>query len=65
MRFFLPSLTLIFIYLKLSAQIFWPWVWVLSPLWIPVALVLIYLICGALMILGGLTITKGNHETYS
>ena len=27
-------LTALFVTLKLSVVIFWPWVWVLSPLWI-------------------------------
>jgi hypothetical protein len=33
-------LTLVFIVLKLTDQIDWSWWWVLSPLWIPLALVL-------------------------
>jgi energy-coupling factor transporter transmembrane protein EcfT len=33
-------LTLIFITLKLVDKIDWSWWWVLSPLWIPVALIL-------------------------
>lgn len=27
-------LTLLFVYLKLSGRVRWPWLWVLSPLWI-------------------------------
>lgn len=34
---FLGLLTLLFIGLKLTGYIAWSWVWVLSPLWIPVA----------------------------
>ena len=34
-------LTLLFIGLKLTNQITWSWVWVLSPLWISFALVLL------------------------
>jgi hypothetical protein len=33
-------LTLAFIVLKLTDQIDWSWWWVLSPLWLPLALVL-------------------------
>jgi len=33
-------LTLVFIVLKLTDQIDWSWWWVLSPLWLPLALVL-------------------------
>lgn len=32
-------LTVLFVYLKLTAQISWSWIWVLSPLWIPFAIV--------------------------
>lgn len=38
---FLESLTLVFIILKLIHKIDWPWIWVLSPTWIPIALILI------------------------
>jgi len=37
---FLSILTLIFITLKLTGYIAWSWWWVLSPLWIPFAIVL-------------------------
>jgi hypothetical protein len=43
-----PSLLgLAFIILKLVGVITWSWVWVLAPIWIPIALVLfiILLIC--------------------
>jgi hypothetical protein len=32
---FLPALTLLFVYLKLTGEIAWSWWWVLAPLWIP------------------------------
>jgi hypothetical protein len=35
---FLGILTLIFITLKLTGHITWPWLWVLSPIWIPPAI---------------------------
>lgn len=38
---FLGILTLIFITLKLTGHIAWSWLWVLSPLWIPIAIVLV------------------------
>lgn len=38
---FLGILTLIFITLKLLGAITWSWWWVLSPLWIPVAILLV------------------------
>ncbi len=37
-------LTIVFIVLKLCGVINWKWIWVLSPLWISVALVLIIFI---------------------
>lgn len=33
-------LTILFVGLKLTGYIAWSWWWVLSPLWIPVAIVL-------------------------
>lgn len=34
-------LTIVFIVLKLTKYIDWSWLWVLSPLWLPIALVLV------------------------
>ena len=41
-------LTIVFIVLKLLKVINWPWIWVLSPLWIGLTLTLVIL--GALLI---------------
>ena len=38
---FCSVLTLIFITLKLIGTITWSWWWVLSPLWIPLAIILL------------------------
>ena len=38
---FCGLLTIVFITLKLTHTIDWSWLWVLSPLWIPFALVLL------------------------
>lgn len=39
-------LTIIFVVLKLVGVIAWSWIWVLAPLWISVALVvLIFIVC--------------------
>lgn len=35
---FVGLLTIVFITLKLTDVIEWSWIWVLSPIWIPVAL---------------------------
>lgn len=37
---FCGLLTILFIALKLTGHIEWGWLWVLSPLWIPAAIVL-------------------------
>jgi len=39
---FLGLLTLIFITLKLTNFINWSWFWILSPLWVPGAIALIF-----------------------
>ena len=36
MRFFISALTILFIYLKMTNQIDWSWLWVLSPIWIDI-----------------------------
>lgn len=35
---FLSALQIAFIVLKLTGFIEWPWLWVLSPIWLPVML---------------------------
>ena len=35
----LPLITLILVILKLTGVIDWSWVWITSPIWIPIALV--------------------------
>jgi hypothetical protein len=42
-------LGLLFIGLKLGGVITWPWIWVLCPLWIGLAIVLVVLGCIALV----------------
>lgn len=45
---FFGLLTLLFIGLKLCGVIAWSWLWVLAPLWIPIALVVV--ICVVILI---------------
>jgi hypothetical protein len=46
----LPSLLgITFLVLKLTGVIDWPWVWVLSPFWIPVAFVFLIIILSVLI----------------
>lgn len=40
---FLGLLTLLFIGLKLTGYIAWSWIWVLSPIWIPISIALLIL----------------------
>ena len=44
---FCGLLAILFIALKLCEQITWSWLWVLSPLWIPLAFVLALLLAAA------------------
>lgn len=38
---FLGLLTIVFIVLKLTKVVSWSWLWVLSPLWIPAAIIVV------------------------
>jgi len=42
---FIGLLTVLFVALKLTEQIDWSWLWVLSPMWIGLAIVLIVFVC--------------------
>lgn len=47
-------LFIVFLVLKLTETIDWSWWWVTAPLWIPVALVVVFLIIsGIIMLLFG------------
>ena len=50
-------LTLIFITLKLTNFIDWSWLWVLSPIWIPLVLIVILFLIAALCGIN-ITVTK-------
>lgn len=41
---FTGILTIAFIVLKLLGYIKWSWIWVLAPLWIPAALIILFLV---------------------
>ena len=47
---FCGVLTILFIGLKLTGYIAWSWWWVLSPLWIPVVLVLSALLIAGIIV---------------
>jgi len=46
---FTGLLTVLFVGLKLTNVIAWPWLWVLSPLWIPFLLLIIISIIGGII----------------
>lgn len=46
---FVGLLTITFIILKLCKVIDWSWVWVLSPLWISLSLLIVILIIAAII----------------
>jgi hypothetical protein len=48
---FCGLLTLVFITLKLVKVIDWPWVWVLSPIWIPAVIGLVTALVWILIVL--------------
>ena len=41
---FCGLLAIVFIVLKLTGVISWSWLWVLAPIWIPIAIVLLVLL---------------------
>lgn len=41
---FSTLLTLMFIFLKLTGQINWSWLWVLSPIWIEIILLFVLVV---------------------
>ena len=45
---FVGLLTTLFIALKLLGKITWPWLWVLSPIWISIALTVLMIIVVAI-----------------
>jgi hypothetical protein len=45
----LQALTITFIVLKLIGEITWSWAWVLSPIWIPLAVVVVLLCVVAIL----------------
>ncbi len=47
---FLGLLTIVFITLQLVGVISWPWIWVLSPLWIGFAIWLVFFIIALIFV---------------
>lgn len=55
---FAGLLAVLFIGLKLTGYINWSWVWVVSPLWIPLAIVTAVALTLCLMYLGALVAAR-------
>ena len=49
---FLDVLLIVFVILKLTGLINWSWVWVLSPIWIPVGILVAIAIVGIIGVYG-------------
>jgi hypothetical protein len=60
---FAGLLTIVFIVLKLIRKINWPWLWVVSPLWISLALGLLILLVVAIVAL--ISTRGGRRRGYS
>lgn len=45
---FCGTLTIVFIVLRLTNVIDWDWWWVLAPLWVPLAIVLLVVVIAAI-----------------
>lgn len=50
---FTDLLTIVFIVLKLCNIINWSWIWVLSPIWIPLALLIVAVITTVIVKMSG------------
>ena len=59
---FLGLLTIAFIVLKLTGVIAWAWLWVLSPLWMPLALFVVIVAVLLLLLLVGLAVITFKHR---
>ncbi len=46
---FCGLLTVLFVGLKLTGHIGWSWIWVVSPLWIPLALVVVLAVIAGIL----------------
>lgn len=59
---FVGALTIAFIVLKLTNVISWPWIWVLSPLWISAGLTVAILVAVGLGFLVYLFVTRKKES---
>ena len=45
---YLVASVAIFAFLKITGLIFWSWIWVFSPIWLPIAVVIAFLLALAI-----------------
>lgn len=45
----LDGLTLLFLGLKLTDNIQWPWFWVLTPVWLPILAAVVFVVWSAVV----------------
>lgn len=57
----LGTLGIVFVVLKLTNVIAWPWIWVLSPLWISIALLLVAVIF--VLLIGGIGVALDSRAS--
>jgi hypothetical protein len=48
---FVGLLTIVFIVLKLTEVIAWSWWWVLSPLWLPITVIIAFMVMISIIII--------------
>jgi hypothetical protein len=48
---FVGLLTIVFIILKLTEVIAWSWWWVLSPLWLPITVIIAFMVMISIIII--------------
>lgn len=59
---FLPLLALLFIGLKLGGVIAWSWLWVLSPLWMPILIFMSLWVLLLVLYIVGEDVTSGKKK---
>lgn len=60
---FCGLLAILFIALKLMGYIAWSWLWVLAPLWIGVAMILLFYLFVLVIVILGSILGKGSYKS--
>jgi uncharacterized protein (DUF983 family) len=59
------TLLIVFVVLKLTGNIDWSWWWVLSPLWIPVLLLVPFVVLGAILLASDKPLASWPRKDYN